>query len=208
MYILIVLYFLIFGLLNLYEIITNYTRWKEIIIKYKKQLPLTLLYALVLNPISLLLTEHYGLKGLVFSRSLLEEIMIFIISVNIFDIYTYITHWFQHKYYYKYHKVHHNVHETCMIFSFYNSIIDHLIVSILSYILPNIMGFSKMSLYIYISFMLAEGMLAHRIYDKDANKFTFHNYHHYNSSKNFSSGMFGTFAIMDRLAGTYKSIDV
>ena len=122
MYILIILYILIIVLLNGYEIIFNNKKWKEIMLKQRELIPLTLLYVLIINPISLILTEIYILSKLVFIKSLLEEILIFYISINIFDIYFWMIHYLQHKYFYKYHKVHHRVKETCMIFSFYNNI--------------------------------------------------------------------------------------
>jgi len=203
MYILLALYLLILISLNGYEIITQYKKWKEIMIKYKKQIPLTLLYTFVLNPLSLFLTEKYVLSDLQFVYSLIFEILIFILSINIFDIYIGITHYIEHKYFYKYHKVHHQIRETCITLTLYNNIIDQLIISVPYYFLPNILGFSKMSYYVFISFTLLQSMIYHKIYDDKNKDFTYHNYHHYNQSKNYSSGFIGTFSIVDRILGTY-----
>ena len=120
----------------------------------------------------------------------------------------YVFHYIEHKYLYTLiHKKHHEIQDTCIFLGAYLDIIDNLVPSLPIFIVVYIMKFSTICKYIYFSYNLIQILGSHFIYSYGNKKiFCFHNYHHYNPRCNYSFGIFGTFAIMDRLCGTY--IDV
>jgi sterol desaturase/sphingolipid hydroxylase (fatty acid hydroxylase superfamily) len=195
--ILLYLYFLFtFGFL-FYEI---FVYGVQPILKNKSLLPLTLVNTFITYPLSLYLTDTYLLKNITHTYSYIQESMIFLIAINLFDIYVCLTHYLQHKYLYRFHKEHHRSIDTTVLISYHISIVDLIInIMIPMHIIPNLLQFSAFGYIFFISYNIFFGLHGHLPH------LHFHSYHHKNPGYNFSTGYPLTFFLGDRLLGTHKN---
>ena len=199
-------YFLITIILNLCEIIFYKDDWLRIMNKNKNYISKTLLFTLLINPLSLILSDYYIFQNKHTMDNIYIEIIKFLIGINLFDIFTYIIHYTQHLILYKYHKTHHQIIDICMFFSYYFDTIDLILTSIPYYFLPQLLNLSKYGTYFIICFIIFFSLYEHRLYSHNNNKyFGFHNYHHYNPKKNFATGFPLILLPLDKIFNTNSS---
>ncbi len=207
MYYFLIMYFIItFGLI-FYETYFYFSDVKRCIYKNKKLILNTLLFILIVNPFGALFMDIFMTQGRILYEPLIVELIKFIIATNLIDVISFVSHYLQHKYYYRFHKEHHKAIDTCMFFGHNLDFIDYLTLVFQFLITDYLVNLSVIGLYVFFAFTLFFAIYNHRLY-KYNNKynFIFHNYHHYSQKHNFSLGYPCTFAIMDRLFGTYKSV--
>ncbi len=202
---LVVFYSIITFTLNFYEAIFYFNDWKRTMNKNKRLIPTTLFHTFITYPISLILTDMYSFNNIITMDEYHIEILKFLIGINIFDFFTFSMHLIQHKYFYKFHHTHHELREPCIFFAYYIDMVDLVLTVFPFIIIPRLLNFSKLGVYLLICFNILFGSLAHHIYNFNGNnQFMFHNYHHFSPKHNFGTGYPFVLINWDKLFGTYK----
>jgi sterol desaturase/sphingolipid hydroxylase (fatty acid hydroxylase superfamily) len=182
-----------------YEYIQNTIFKSEIIIIYKKTLPLVCFNCFVSVPISLIISQNLFFILSPFNYYQVYHIPLFFILIDFtFFMFHKLFHTSKYLNLYKYHKIHHQIKRPVSITSLYLHPVDLFFGNILPLFLPVFILRSSMPLlYFWTAFTIFE--TTYFSHSGIKNRGENHDLHHLLFNVNYGSALY----ISDRLAGTY-----